>query len=496
MKSTITDETTPLLVAQAAEDPASSKPKPITPLPKLQLGQPIAYTQIFPYINEFLNGLHVTDDPRRIGFYSGLVMNDAQESTYAIFQLFSIYHFAKLSDRIGRRPIILCGVTGVALSTFLFGLSTSLPMMLVFRALAGLSSGNAAIMQSVVSEVTDASNFGRAAPLFGLSWPLGSILGPLLGGALSTPADKYAWLDFEFLRRYPYFLPGGVSSVVTLIAVITGYFFLRETLPSKVRAAKLKERAAKDRSGSVTPVDVAEVAYDAESDKPLGMRALLANPAMRALVTSNAGLSFLCTGYEVVFVLYAYTAVPLGGLGFPARQIGYALSVSGLVSVAGQLVLMPWLLRTFDAARMYNLCFWMFPFLFPLMSALNLIARAGYDEIGWWQASGTLSAPAVAGVWAGIVVMLLMSRFAVLAFALSMILIKQHCPSENSVGMAYGLASFAQCLARALSPTIMSSIYALAQEYNILHGLGWVPAMVLISLGGVLQSASVVRATR
>ncbi|KAF7984623.1 hypothetical protein HWV62_12841 [Athelia sp. TMB] len=79
---------------------------------------------------------------------------------------------------------------------------------------------------------------------------------------------------------------------------------------------------------------------------------------------------------------------------------------------------------------------------------------------------------------------------------LSMILIKQHCPSENSVGMAYGLASFAQCLARALSPTIMSSIYALAQEYNILHGFGWVPAMVLISLGGVLQSASVVRATR
>ena len=219
---------------------------------------------------------------------------------------------------------------------------------------------------------------------------------PLLGGALSTPADKYAWLDVAFLRRYPYFLPGGVSSVVTLIAVITGYFLLREvrltptnpirlrfsraqTLPSKVRAAK--KRADKDRSGSATPVDVAGEADDAESDKPLGMRALLADPAMRALVTSNAGLSFLCTGYEVVFVLYAYTAVPLGGLGFPARQIGYALSVSGLVSVGGQLVLMPWLLRTFDAARMYNLCFWMFPFIFPLMSALNLIARAGYDEV-------------------------------------------------------------------------------------------------------------------
>ena len=64
-----------------------------------------------------------------------------------------------------------------------------------------------------------------------------------------------------------------------------------------------------------------------------------------------------------------------------ARQIGYALSISGLVSVGGQLLLMPWLLRTFDAARVYNLCFWMFPFIFPLMSVLNLIARGGYDEV-------------------------------------------------------------------------------------------------------------------
>ena len=98
MKTTIPDETSPLLPAQPAEDPACHKTKPITPLPKLQLGcelcldkisdcsrayaviacirlaEPIAYTQIFPYINEFLSGLHVTDDPKRIGFYSGLVV--------------------------------------------------------------------------------------------------------------------------------------------------------------------------------------------------------------------------------------------------------------------------------------------------------------------------------------------------------------------------------------------------------------------------------------
>lgn len=101
MKATKIDETSPLLPAQPAEDPDTTKPKQITPLPKLQLAseylifflilylcskswtvigcmrlvEPIAYTQIFPYINEFLNSLHVTDNPKRIGFYSGLVVS-------------------------------------------------------------------------------------------------------------------------------------------------------------------------------------------------------------------------------------------------------------------------------------------------------------------------------------------------------------------------------------------------------------------------------------
>ncbi|KZP25053.1 MFS general substrate transporter [Athelia psychrophila] len=482
MKATKIDETSPLLPARPPEDPAATEQKAITPLPKLQLGiitcmrlvEPIAYTQIFPYINEFLNDQHVTDNPRRIGFYSGLV-----ESVYAAFQLVSIYHFAKMSDRIGRRPVIISGLIGVATTTFLFGLSGSLPMMLICRALAGLSSGNAAVMQSFVSEITDSSNFGLAAPLFVLSWPIGSIIGPMLGGTFSTPAEKYTWLDFSFLRKYPYFLPGGISSVITFIAVIVGYFILQETLHRKVSA---------DPKLSATPVPETQPSTPVES---LGIKALLSNPAIYAISTSNFGLGFLRLGFEVVFVLYSYTPVLQGGLGFPAKQIGYALSSSGVTAMIMQLFLMPYILRTFDKAKMYNLCFCMYPLVFPIMSALNVIARAGYDE-----ATETLSAQATAAVWAGIALLLLMSRFAFLAFSLSLILIKEHCPNASSVGMSYGIVSFMQCLAHALSPTIMSSIYALSHEYNILNGFAWVPAMSLIALLGVLQSTSVVRATR
>jgi len=56
-------------------------------------------------------------------------------------------------------------------------LSKSLPMMLTIRALAGLSSGNTAVIHAVVGELTDASNQAVALSLFGLVWPLGTIIG-------------------------------------------------------------------------------------------------------------------------------------------------------------------------------------------------------------------------------------------------------------------------------------------------------------------------------
>lgn len=105
-RTSINDETCPLLSNSSASSLESqdisqdSKKSKVTPLPKAQLASlcivrlvdPIAFTHIFPYVNEMMADLHLTDDPSRVGFYSGLV-----ESSFAIFQLFSIYQWARLS---------------------------------------------------------------------------------------------------------------------------------------------------------------------------------------------------------------------------------------------------------------------------------------------------------------------------------------------------------------------------------------------------------------
>lgn len=94
-----------------------------------------------------IEAMHITDDPSRIGFYSGLIVCPTlispklefashatiKDSIAAIAQLLTVYHWGKLSDRMGRRPVLFMGLFGVALSSFTFGLSNSLVAAIIAR---------------------------------------------------------------------------------------------------------------------------------------------------------------------------------------------------------------------------------------------------------------------------------------------------------------------------------------------------------------------------
>lgn len=103
------------------------------------------------------------------------------------FLLYRIYKpLQPFKDRIGRKPVILIGLSGVALSTLLFGVSRTFWWAVIARSLAGALSGNAAVVQSVVGEITDETNQAEAFPLTGLSWSLGCIIGPMIGYVSNT----------------------------------------------------------------------------------------------------------------------------------------------------------------------------------------------------------------------------------------------------------------------------------------------------------------------
>ncbi|KAJ7043197.1 major facilitator superfamily domain-containing protein [Mycena alexandri] len=453
-----TDETRPLLSDSASlESQPPKETKKVTPLPRLQLAalcavrlvDPIAYSQIFPYINPMLSDLRVTDDPSKIGFFSGLV-----ESTYAATQLLAIWQWSKLSDNIGRRPVIMAGTLGVVITTFLFGLSGSLFSVIFFRGLGGIFGGNIAVFHAALGELTDSSNQHIAYPIYGFIWPIGTIIGPLLGGLLSNLDTRYpAYFGFEIIKAHPYFAPGVVSACIAFLGLVFVYFFLDETLPSKRK--RCGQETAPFHSGASRPPTFVE---------------LLAIPVIRALTLSGFALNFISTAFDVVFVLFCYTAVESGGLAFTATQIGYSLAISGIISCGMQILLLPILLRKMAATKLYNNCMVAWAITFMSLPLLNLLARCGPNESLW--------------LWCGVVAVLFSSRLAWLAFSISMILVRRHTPNPTALGSTNGLVQFAMCVSRAISPTFISSAFALSIENQLVGGHLWVLIMTLFSLAG------------
>ncbi|KAI9458027.1 MFS general substrate transporter [Russula earlei] len=477
------DDSCPLLphsTPNSLESQASSPPAKVrstsTPIPRSQLiclclirlVEPIAFTQIFPYVNEMIAHIHLTNDPSRVGFYSGLA-----ESAFSISSLLSIYHWARLSDVMGRRPVIFIGILGVSFATLLFGLQQTFPGILLIRCIGGFFSGNTAVIYSVLGEITDTTNQAIAFPMFGLAWPVGSIIGPLIGGTFSNPANAIPNLfGHHFFQTYPYFLPGFIAFVISLVAATFGYVFLEETLPSK-------------RRGLAVPKSITGVTHEQKSS-PFTFRMLISVPIIRALSLSGAGLSFTYTAFDVLFVLFCYSPIESGGLALSAAEIGICLAIAGLISCFIQLFVTPTLLVRCDHVRLYNRCLGLWPYCFLALPLLNAVARIGLPIVDHRLSEGTLyltnaDRHVQAIVWCGLTALLALSRLACLAFALSMILVKESAPTPDSLGVTNGLVMFAMCLTRSFCPALASSLFASLASSKILCGYLWVVIMATIS---------------
>ncbi|KAJ7273203.1 major facilitator superfamily domain-containing protein [Mycena rebaudengoi] len=412
-------ESSPLLADHSSLE-AQKRP---TPLPKAQLAalcvsrltDPVAYSQIFPYINEFLILLHVAD-VSKVGFYSGLV-----ESTFAIAQTLTSYHWAKLSDIIGRRPIILTGALGLAVVTLLLGFCSSLTQILIVRALAGCLAGNLAVYHSILAEITDSSNQAVAYPLYSFTWPFGATIGPLLGGLFSNLGTKYPrYFGYDFILAYPYFMPGFVCSLLVMVGFSLSYWYLEETLPSKRRRPTLSDDGALDH---VIPPPPSVGAMD-----------LLAIPMMRAVVAVSIRIRIHRNR------LRRRTRAVLLHPRCERRAVILGKSASGpntptKVTSVPQLLMMPTLLRKYNAANLYHFSMKSWPLTFILIPFLNVVVRNGsYDE-----QTGLRDYTTNIILWIGIAVVLLCSRIGALAFATNMIVVRKHAPSPASLGATNGL---------------------------------------------------------
>ncbi|KAF9436775.1 hypothetical protein BGZ76_003006 [Entomortierella beljakovae] len=144
-----------------------------------------------------------------------------------------------MSDRYGRRPILLFGLCGSGIACVFFGLSKSLAWAITSRAMCGLLNGNVGVAKSMLGEISDKTNQSQAFSVFGFAWGIGMIVGPVLGGYLANPAKNFpeTFGNWPFFIEYPYFLPCFVASLGNVVGFTVGYFFLEETRGKRKRYA-------------------------------------------------------------------------------------------------------------------------------------------------------------------------------------------------------------------------------------------------------------------
>ncbi|KAL6051140.1 Protein ZINC INDUCED FACILITATOR, variant 3 [Balamuthia mandrillaris] len=244
-----------------------SKP---TPLPKKKMfvlmcvvmSEGLAGSLLLPFIAFMVRSFGITDDDRDIGYYAGYVT-----SAFFLGQFSSNFLWGWISDRKGRRPVLLVGLAGNAITTLLFGTSQNLAWAMASRFLNGALNGVASVTKSYIAEITDESNqalgFSLRAAAFGLGGILGFSFffcfffsssssnscqryfntGPLLGGGLARPYKRFPWLADSIFGEdgFPFLLPCLVSFSMNMVGLIFGFFFLTETLQRRKSAQVVNE---------------------------------------------------------------------------------------------------------------------------------------------------------------------------------------------------------------------------------------------------------------
>jgi MFS transporter, DHA1 family, tetracycline resistance protein len=171
-------------------------------------------------------GLVIPIGPRLVASFLGDDLGAAARTFGALISLYSVMQFVfapvlgGMSDRFGRRPVILSSLLGAAASYLLSGLAPSLAWLFVGRTIAGATGASFSAANAYVADITPPDRRAAAFGVVGAAFGLGFILGPALGGALGDAG-----------LRLPYF----VAAALNFVNLLYGLFVLPESLPAESR---------------------------------------------------------------------------------------------------------------------------------------------------------------------------------------------------------------------------------------------------------------------
>jgi MFS family permease len=187
----------------------------------IALCEQTALNSISPYLPEMASSFPEVD-PSQVGVYVGTIA-----SSYALAQFTTNFFWGWLSDRVGRKPVILTGTLLTAACFIAFGFCRTLWQAILVQALMGLFNGNQGVVSTCLGEITDRSNQSKAFTYLPVIYGIGGITGPIVGGLLVFPRNPF---DPSKPNPYPYLGPNLASAAVLTAELFITMAFLEESL--------------------------------------------------------------------------------------------------------------------------------------------------------------------------------------------------------------------------------------------------------------------------
>ncbi|KAG6829255.1 hypothetical protein H0H92_005135 [Tricholoma furcatifolium] len=312
------DEERPLLPSQ---------PQRRTPLPWTQFTIVMLLQVAEPLTMQLIRDIGITNgNESYVGYYVGLL-----QSLFFLTQAATVLHWSRMSDFIGRKPVVLIGLFGLSISMTCFGLSQTFWTLVLSRCLNGALNGNVGIIKSMMAELTDSTNIAQAYAYLPIAWSTGGALGPIIGGSLSRPVEQFPEIfgNNAFLEKYPYFLPSAVPAVYSALIWIIAFFYLKETHKSPTPIPHLfRTQKFEDSTSSMVSQQCQLLPED---EKPLPLRALLV-PRIILSGGNYAVFAMFEVAFRTIQPLFLSTPIALGGLGLAPSLIGKILCVYGVLN--------------------------------------------------------------------------------------------------------------------------------------------------------------------
>jgi MFS family permease len=240
-------------------------------------------------------------------------------AAYSLAQFILAPVWGRLSDRFGRRPILLLTIAGSAIGSLILGLAGGLVMLFVGRIIDGASGASVSVARAVIADTSDAADRPRLMGLLGAAFGVGFVVGPLIGGLAALGG-----------RSLPFF----VAAALSTINLIVGWTRITETRPSEVRPATEGPRsipAPVRRLVALTFVSVVAFSAFEATFALLGQERLAMTPSSVAFAFAGVGVVLVTTQA----VLAGGIATRLGDGG--TIRLGLMVNVMGflLLSEAG-----------------------------------------------------------------------------------------------------------------------------------------------------------------